>query len=79
MYCHILRVRAIPTLESTDSMIKRTDNRVYFQMYYISFKEFHQAFEFINNHSFPDSWADTAWLKCRDINIHLLVMHPVAK
>ena len=22
MYCHILRVRAIPTLESTDSMIR---------------------------------------------------------
>jgi len=22
MYCHILRVRAIPTLESTDSMIE---------------------------------------------------------
>ena len=24
MYCHVLRVRAIPTLESTDSMIIRT-------------------------------------------------------
>ena len=24
LYCHILRVRAIPTLESTDSMITNT-------------------------------------------------------
>ena len=24
LYCHVLRVRAIPTLESTDSMIIRT-------------------------------------------------------
>jgi len=27
MYCHILRVRAIPTLESTDSMILTHPNR----------------------------------------------------
>ena len=28
MYCHILRVRAIPTLESTDSMIESTDSMI---------------------------------------------------
>ena len=28
MYCHILRVRAIPTLESTDSMIIERESSV---------------------------------------------------
>jgi len=28
MYCHILRVRAIPTLESTDFMIESTDSMI---------------------------------------------------
>jgi len=32
MYCHILRVRAIPTLESTDSMIEHNHARIHTKM-----------------------------------------------